>query len=207
MTLEKRLAQGLQAMGLDLPGEARERLVQYVRLLAKWNRAYSLTGVRDPEDMISRHILDSLAILPYLRGPRVLDIGTGAGLPGIPLAVAAPRLDFTLLDSNAKKIRFVRQAVHLLALANAHPVQTRLEQFQPAEKFDTLVTRAFAAIPDMLARAAHLLRAPHGRVLAMKGARVREELEHLPPSWRAEVRALEVPGLEAARHVVILEPA
>ncbi len=194
-------------MGLALSRKARERLVEYVCLLAKWNRVYNLTGVRDPEDMIPRHILDSLTILPYLRGPRVLDIGTGAGLPGIPLAVAAPSLDFTLLDSNAKKIRFVHQAVYVLGLGNAHPVQTRLDRFHPAEKFDTLIARAFAAIPDMLAQAAHLLRAPHGRVLAMKGGRVREEVERIPPSWRVEVKPLEVPGLGASRHVVILEPA
>ncbi len=213
MTLEDRLAEGLQAMGLALPPPARAQLLEYLRLLAKWNRAYNLTGVQSLEEMIPRHLLDSLSILPYLRGARVLDIGTGAGLPGIPLAVAAPALDFTLLDANAKKIRFVRQAVHALRLANAHPVQARLEAFRPPEKFDTLIARAFAAIPDMLAQAAPLLRRPGapraaaGCVLAMKGARVHEELAALPPAWRAEVVPLAVPGLGAARYVVILEPA
>jgi 16S rRNA (guanine527-N7)-methyltransferase len=208
VTLEKKLADGLRAMGLALPEPARAKLLEYLRLLAKWNRAYNLTAVQDPKEMIPRHLLDSLAVLPHLRGPRVLDIGTGAGLPGIPLALAAPALDFTLLDASAKKIRFVRQAVHVLGLANAHPVQARLEAFRPPEKFDTLIARAFAAIPVMLAQAAPLLRrAPPGQMLAMKGARVHEELAALPPGWHAEVVRLAVPGLEAVRYVVILKPA
>lgn len=205
MILDKRLAQGLQALGLDLPAGAREKLVRFVLLLEKWNRVYNLSAVRDPLEMIPRHLLDSLSILPYVRGPRVLDIGTGAGLPGIPLAVALPQYDFTLLDSNGKKVRFVTQAVHELALGNVHPVQGRIEDFEPGEKFDTLIARAFAPIPDMLARAARLL-APSGRVLAMKGVYPHKELVQLDARWRVEAKALTVPGLAAARHVLILQP-
>ena len=161
MKLERLLHQGLQAMGLTLPPEIEPRLLEFLRLLEKWNRSYNLTAVRDPEQMVARHLLDSLAVLPYVRGPRVLDIGTGAGLPGLPLALALPETHFTLLDSNAKKTRFVTQAAHALGLANVSVVQARAEKFQPAEKFATLLARAFASIPDMLATTRHLC-APGG---------------------------------------------
>lgn len=192
-------------MGLGLPAEAESRLLQYLYLLEKWNRAYNLTAVRDPEQMVPRHLLDSLVVRPYIVGPRVLDVGTGAGLPGIPLALALPDLHFTLLDSNAKKTRFVTQAVHALGLANVTVVQTRTEKFQPAEKFDTLIARAYASIPDMLAATRHLC-APGGRWLAMKGVFPQEELAAIPAEFAAQARPLRVPGLEAARHVVIIEP-
>lgn len=174
-----------------------------MRLLAKWNSAYNLTAVREPADMVARHLLDSLAILPYLHGRRVLDIGTGAGLPGIPLAVARPDLAFTLLDANAKKTRFVTQAVGELRLDNVEVVQSRAEHYRPAEKFDTLVSRAFAGIADMLAAARHLC-APGGRFLAMKGTYPKDELAAVPAGYAVEVRVLTVPGLAAERHVAIL---
>lgn len=203
MKLERLLHQGLQAMGLGLPAGAEPRLLQYLSLLEKWNRAYNLTAVRDPEQMVPRHLLDSLAVRPHVVGPRVLDVGTGAGLPGIPLALSLPALHFTLLDSNAKKTRFVTQAVHVLGLANVTVVQTRAEKFQPAEKFDTLIARAYASIPDMLAATRHLC-APRARWLAMKGVFPQEELAAIPAEYVAEVKHLHVPGLEAARHVVII---
>lgn len=179
--------------------------MRYLRLLAKWNAAYNLTAVRDPEDMIARHLLDSLVVLPYLAGARVLDIGSGAGLPGIPLAVARPELGFTLLDTNSKKTRFLTQAVGELALNNVEVVHSRVENYRPERKFDTLVSRAFAGIADMLALARHLC-APGGRFLAMKGAYPEEELAAVPAEYATEVVALEVPGLKAQRHLVILAP-
>lgn len=188
-----------------MPTADRERLLAYLQLLAKWNSAYNLTAVRDPAEMVTRHLLDSLAIAPYLRGPRVLDIGTGPGLPGIPLAVLRSDLQFTLLDANAKKTRFVVQAVGELALKNVEVVQTRVENYRPAQKFDTLMSRAFASIADMLAGARHLC-APGGRFLAMKGVSPEEELQALPAGYDIEVLALAVPGLDAARHVVIVTP-
>jgi 16S rRNA (guanine527-N7)-methyltransferase len=189
-----------------LPDSDRQRLLAYVRLLAKWNAAYNLTAVRDPQDMVTRHLLDSLAVLPYLAGPRVLDIGTGPGLPGIPLAVARPEYAFTLLDANAKKTRFVTQAVGELGLKNVEVVQARVESYRPAQNFDTLVSRAFASIADMLAASRHLC-APHGRILALKGVYPEEELAAVPAGFVVqEVAALQVPGLEAQRHVVILAP-
>ncbi len=192
-------------MGLALPPGIEPRLLEFLRLLEKWNRTYNLTAVRDPEQMVARHLLDSLAVLPYVRGPRVLDIGTGAGLPGIPLALALPETHFTLLDSNAKKTRFVTQVVHVLGLANVSVVQARAEKFQPAEKFSTLLARAFASIPDMLATTRHLC-APGGRWLAMKGVFPQEELAAISAEFAAQARPLRIPGLEAARHVVIIEP-
>lgn len=205
MKLEPLLQQGLQTAGLALPPDAEPRLLEFLRLLEKWNRTYNLTAVRDPEQMVTRHLLDSLAVMPYVHGSRALDIGTGAGLPGIPLALVLPNTHFTLLDSNAKKTRFVTQTAHALGLINVDVVQTRVEKFQPAEKFTTLLTRAFASIPDMLVATRHLC-APGGRWLAMKGVFPQEELAAIPAEFAAQARPLRVPGLEAARHVVIIEP-
>ena len=189
---------------MPLPVEDRQRLLAFVRLLAKWNAAYNLTAVRDPEEMITRHLLDSLVLLPYLQGSRVLDIGTGPGLPGIPLAVARPDCSFTLLDANAKKTRFVTQAVGELGLKNVEVVQARVENYRPEQKFDTLVARAFSSIADMLNNAQHLC-APGGRFLAMKGVYPEGELAAIPPDFAvSEVVALKVPGLDAARHLAII---
>src|SRR3972149_9796675 len=205
MKLEKRLQQGLSKMGLDLTAPVRKKLLNFLELLEKRNRAYNLTAVRDPEQMVPRHLLDSLTVLPYLQGPRVLDIGTGAGLPGIPLALARPDLEFTLLDSNAKKTRFATQALHELGLKNVAVVQERVEKFHPETKFDTLIARAFASIPDMLAVSRHLC-TTQGRFLVMKGVFPQEELAAVTEGFQAEVRALRLPGLDGARHLGILAP-
>ena len=205
MTLEKLLQRGLREMGLDLAAPVQKKLLNFLELLEKWNRAYNLTAVRDPEQMVPRHLLDSLTVLPYLQGPRVLDIGTGAGLPGIPLALARPDLEFTLLDSNAKKTRFATQALHELGLKNVVVQQERVEKFHPETKFDTLIARAFASIPDMLAASRHLC-APRGQFLIMKGVFPQEELAAITDDYRSEVKALRIPGLDAARHLVILAP-
>lgn len=206
MKLEKRLSQGLATMGLGLEPQVRARLVAFLEILERWNAAYNLTAVRDIEQMVGRHVLDSLSVLPHLRGPRVIDVGTGAGLPGIPLALARPDLAFTLLDSNAKKIRFLTQAIHDLAIANVEVVHSPAEKYRPAALFDTVVTRAFAAIPDMLASVRHLC-APGGAILAMKGVYPQEEIAAVGAGFRVrEVVELVVPGLDAARHLVILEP-
>lgn len=206
MKLDKKLQQGLAALGVPLDADTRAKLLQFLELLAHWNRAYNLTAVREIEQMLPRHLLDSLSVLPYVQGARVLDIGTGAGLPGIPLALARPDVHFVLLDSNAKKMRFVRQAVHELGLTNVETAHTAAEQYRPAELFDILIARAVAAIPDMLKRCRHLC-APQGRVLAMKGVFPQEELAALDGGLSVrDVVRLTVPGLDAARHLVILEP-
>jgi 16S rRNA (guanine527-N7)-methyltransferase len=200
------LAEGLTQLGLDLPDAVQARLLQFVALLAKWNRAYNLTAVREPAAMLPRHLLDSLAVLPHLHGPRVLDVGSGAGLPGIPLALARPDLQFTLLDSNGKKTRFMTQAVTELGLANVSVVQSRVEDYQAPAPFDSVITRAFAAVADVVVGTGRLC-APQGQLLLMKGAYPITELEALPPGYalRDAIR-LQVPGLDAERHLLVIRP-
>jgi len=193
-------------MAIELDADVHATLLEFLQLLAKWNKVYNLTAVREIEQMIPRHLLDSLAVLPYLRGRRVLDIGTGAGLPGIPLALARPDLHFALLDGNAKKIRFVTQAVHELGINNVEVVNATVEKYHATEKFDTLLTRAFAAIPDMLGSCRHLC-ASGGAFLAMKGVFPQEEIAAVDAGFNvSRVVPLQVPGLDAARHLVIIEP-
>lgn len=205
MTLDALLRRGLEAMQLELSASTQTQLLAFLRLLEKWNRAYNLTAIRQIEQMVPKHLLDSLSILPYIRGPRALDIGTGAGLPGIPLALARPDISFTLLDSNNKKIRFVRQAVQELGLKNVEAIHTSVEQYQPTDCFDCIVARALATIPDMLKLSRHLL-VPHGVFLAMKGVFPQEELTAVDADFRVrESVRLTVPELDATRHVVILE--
>ena len=202
--LEKTLTEGLQALNLQLEPGAERALLDFVLLLDKWNQAYNLTAVRDPQQMITRHILDSLSISPFVKGPRVLDVGSGAGSPGIPLALAQPQLDFVLLDSNAKKTRFITQAVASFRIKNVEIVQERVEKYDPRKKFNTLISRAFASIADMLAGTGHL--ADTGaEFLAMKGVYPQEELTAIPQNYKvSSVQALQVPGLDAARHLVII---
>jgi 16S rRNA (guanine527-N7)-methyltransferase len=201
------LAQGIAALGLPLDAAQQERLLAYLALLVKWNQAYNLTAIRQPLEMVTKHLLDSLAVQPYLYGTRVLDVGSGAGLPGIPLAIADPAREFTLLDSNGKKTRFLLQAKGELRLSNLSVVHSRLEQYRPGQLFDTVTARAFASLADMTAGTAHLL-APGGSLLAMKGEYPQDELDALPPGFVVrEIIALTVPGLEAQRHLVRIAPA
>lgn len=201
---QQALRDGLDRLGTP---EASERLCAYVELLVRWNRAFNLTAVRDPEDMVRRHILDSAVIGPYVRAGSLLDVGSGAGLPGIVLALLRPELSVTLLDSNGKKTRFCRQAATELGLDNVEVVQSRVEDYRPPEGFATVVSRAFAALADFVEGAGHLL-APGGRLLAMKGAYPHDELSALPSHARAvAVHPLVVPGLDAERHLVELELA
>jgi 16S rRNA (guanine527-N7)-methyltransferase len=184
--------------------ETAPQLAAYVELLVKWNRAYNLTAERDPGRIAVRHVRDSLAVLPYLHGQTVLDVGTGAGLPGLVLAIADPPRHYTLLDSNGKKTRFCEHAVGALGVANATVVQARVEGYRPGASFDNVVSRAFATIADFIAAAGHLC-APGGRMLAMKGAYPEAELAALPGGWRTHaVHALDVPGLDARRHLALL---
>jgi 16S rRNA (guanine527-N7)-methyltransferase len=200
------LSEGLDAMGLALSASQQQRLVDYLALLFKWNKAYNLTAVRDPQQMVSRQLLDSLSILPWVRGPRVLDVGTGAGLPGIPLAVALPGTEFVLLDSNGKKARFVRQAIVELGLDNVSVCQERVEAMADERGFDTIASRAFTDLHRMLALTAHL-RAPGGQWAAMKAS-----LDEFDPGrldagldWRVE--ELQVPGEVGRRNLVLVRPA
>ena len=207
MSLEAALAAGLEQLGLTLHGSQRKQLLTYVQLLTRWNAIYNLTAIRDEDDVVSHHLLDSLAIVPHLPGPRILDVGSGAGLPGIPVAVARPEYDVTLIDSNQKRTAFLNQAVLELALANAHVMQARVEAWRPGTRFDAITSRAFADLGEFARSAAHLL-AEHGVLAAMKGAYPSDELERVPQSFRVRtVQRLSVPGLPAERHLVFLERA
>lgn len=199
------LKPGLAALKLELPAGGEAKLLDFVDLLQKWNRTYNLTAVRAPEEMLVKHVLDSLAVLPYVVHGPVLDVGTGAGLPGIPLAVARPDLEFTLLDGNGKKARFVTHAAGALGLANVTAVQSRVEDYRLESGFATVLSRAFASLGDFLRLAGHAA-APGGRLLAMKGAHPEQELADIPAGYRLlGVHTLEVPGLKAERCVVEIE--
>ena len=203
--LQARLEQGIAAMGLSLPAGAVARLLDYQALLERWNAAYNLTAIRDPAEMVTRHLLDSLAILPHVTGTTLADLGTGPGLPGIVLAIAAPERQILLVDSNGKKVRFLREAIRTLQLNGVRAMQARVEEVEG--QYDCITARAFASLADMLGWGGHLL-APHGRWLAMKGKPPTEELPGVPAGFAvASIHALTVPGLDAERHLVVLRRA
>jgi 16S rRNA (guanine527-N7)-methyltransferase len=208
MTLGQALAAGIKALGLDLDATAQTKLLGYVALLEKWNRTHNLTAIRGPERMVTHHVLDSLAVLPHLphANPlRVIDVGSGGGLPGIPLAIARPAWQVTLLDSNRKRAAFLRQAAAELPLPNVEVVASRAEDYAPATPFDVAISRAFSDLERFSAVARHLV-VSSGKLIAMKGVYPHEEITHLPTAIRVvAVPALEVPGLDGARHLVIME--
>lgn len=208
MKVAASLAQGLASLGVALDAAAQARLVAYLCLIEKWNRVHNLTAVREPEKMVILHLLDSLAVLPHVAGARtLLDVGTGAGLPGIPLAIARPDLAVTLLDASHKKAAFLRQAKAELGLANIDVVCDRVENWHPPTAYDIVVSRAFAELADFVVQAAHLL-APGGTMLAMKGVHPFEEIARVPGTHRiANVIQLHVPALAAERHLVLLKAA
>ena len=204
--LERQLAtdlrRGCDAMALGLDQGQQTQLLEYLALLARWNKAYNLTAVRDTAQMVTRHLLDSLVIAPHIHGQRLIDVGTGAGLPGIPLAILFPQRQFHLLDSNGKKTRFLFQVKTALRLDNIVVHHARVESFQPTGLFDVVLSRAFASLQDMVDGCRHLL-VPNGRFLAMKGAYPADELEVV--STQCELKAvypLAVPGLAEQRHLV-----
>ncbi len=205
--LSSLLDEGLAAMNLSLPATAREKLLAYVALLEKWNKVYNLTAVREPERMVGTHILDSLSVLPYLPAEgALLDIGTGGGLPGIPIALTTA-LQVTMLDSVQKKTTFVRQAIGELGAANADVVCERIENFQPAQKFPVIISRAFAELGDFVSAASPLL-AEGGSMLAMKGVHPHEEIAKLPAGVVVEaVHELTVPQVTGKRHLVVVKKA
>jgi 16S rRNA (guanine527-N7)-methyltransferase len=200
--LQVDLDTGLRALGLD-PRAHAAPLLAYLALLDRWNHAYNLTAVRDPREMVARHLLDSLAMHPHVDGlARLADLGTGPGLPGIPLAIARPALQVTLVESNGKKARFLREAVRTLGLGNARVAESRIEALEMPGAFDAITARALASLPLIVALGGHLL-APGGRLLAMKGTVPEDEIAALPPGWTLRaLHRLRVPGLAAERHLV-----
>jgi 16S rRNA (guanine527-N7)-methyltransferase len=205
---EAAIARGARSMGLALAEGAARRMQQHLALVEKWNRVHNLTAVREAEQMVVIHVLDSLTLLPHLgAAKRVIDVGTGAGFPGIPLAIARPDIAFTLLDSSHKKCSFLEQARTELALANVHVACERVEHFHPEVRFDAVASRAFAELSDFVTQSQHLA-APGARFLAMKGVYPFEEIARMPSTHRvSQVVELAVPSLDAKRHLVLLEAA
>lgn len=190
---------------LQLSALQLQQLVQYVQLLDKWNGAYNLTSVRDPAEMLVKHIMDSLVVAPFIKGQQIIDVGTGPGLPGIPLAICFPEKQFTLLDSLGKRIRFLNQVKLQLGLQNVTPLQSRVEDHQPEQGYDIVLSRAFASLSDMITWCAHLP-ADHGQFLAMKGAQAQEEIAALPDFVKVVANeTLQVPELNGQRYLVIVQ--
>ncbi len=206
MNIESGLDAGLFRLGLTLATEARQRLLDYAALLAKWNRVYNLTAIRDPAQVLTHHLLDSLVVVPHLDGIRTIaDAGSGGGLPGIVLAITRPALAVTSIETVSKKASFQQQARIELGLINFTVLNERVENVRPETGFDAVISRAFAELADFVRLTRHLVR-PDGHLLAMKGVRPDAEIARLPDGVRVvETRSLEVPGLGAERHLVILE--
>ncbi|AXD45584.1 16S rRNA (guanine(527)-N(7))-methyltransferase RsmG [Salmonella enterica] len=200
-----KLSRLLADAGISLTDHQKTLLVAYVDMLHKWNKAYNLTSVRDPNEMLVRHILDSIVVAPYLQGQRFIDVGTGPGLPGIPLAIVLPDAHFTLLDSLGKRVRFLRQVQHELKLENITPVQSRVEAYPSEPPFDGVISRAFASLNDMVSWCHHLP-GEKGRFYALKGQLPGNEIASLPDDFSVEsVEKLHVPQLEGERHLVIIK--
>ena len=205
MIFNDQLARGIAALGLDLPPAAPERLLAFAALLTKWNRVYNLTALREQSQVVTHHLLDSLAALPYLNARSIADIGTGGGLPGIPLAIARPDLRVALVETSHKKASFLQQAKIELALGNTMIINERVEQWQPEEAFDAVISRAFSDIADFLRLTQHVV-GSGGRWYAMKGVSPHDEIAQLPADFRvARHIALDVPELGAARHLIVIE--
>lgn len=196
------LERGLAQIGVAATVQQQQQLVDYLLLFEKWNKTYNLSAVREREAMVSRHLLDSLVVIPHLQGKRFIDVGTGGGLPGIPLAIMKPECHFSLLDSNGKKTRFLFQVKTALKLANVAVENRRVESFQPTPLFDGVISRAFASLNDMVTGCAQLI-APAGRFWALKGVYPESELSELPKHYTVEAcHRLEVPGCDGERHLL-----
>ena len=204
MSLVQRLVHDAESMGVELTEPDAARLQQLLEELERWNRTYNLTAITKHEEMVTHHLLDSLAVNPELQGTTIADVGTGAGFPGLPLAVLNPERRFTLIDSAGKKIRFVSHVAHALGLTNVEGLHARVESLRPEKPFDTIVTRAFAPLPDMLEKVTPLC-GPETHVLAMKGKWPLEEIAAIPTGWRVvRSRDLVVPGLQESRCAIVL---
>ncbi|MDB3926475.1 16S rRNA (guanine(527)-N(7))-methyltransferase RsmG [Porticoccaceae bacterium] len=203
LTQQQDLETGLRELNLNCSSLQLEKLLKYLELLQRWNKAFNLTAIRDPLQMVRFHLLDSLAIHPYVQGLKsIIDVGTGPGLPGIPLAILNPEINFTLLDSNGKKTRFLFQAINELKLTNASEINHRVEAYQPNQLFDAVISRAFSSISDMLNQCDHLV-SDQGCFLAMKGKKPDSELSQMSKAYKViEVSEVNVPLIDSERHLV-----
>jgi 16S rRNA (guanine527-N7)-methyltransferase len=198
------LAAGAEELRVALDAAQRERLLRLGALLLEWNTRLNLTAIREPLDVVRKHLLDSLSVLPHLQGVRIADVGSGAGFPGLPLAIAAREREFTLIEGTAKKVRFLEAAIETLGLPNAHPQNVRAELLRPAQPFDSVLARAVGSLADLV-RVAGRLCGSRGRLLAMKGRYPADELAALPVGWQLiEARRLHVPGVDAERHLIVI---
>lgn len=198
------LVTALSENNLNFPDNAIKQLTLYLELLHNWNRVFNLTTITHPRDMVYLHIIDSLVIKPYLKGKKCLDVGSGAGLPGIPLAIASPTLTFTLLDKNSKKTRFLTQAIAELSLSNVQVVKESALDFHPSQCFDSILSRAFGTLHMFVEMTEHLL-CPDGVLIGMKGKYPKEELHDIPNRYQANIMRLDIKGIDIERHVVCLE--
>jgi len=206
------LKKGIDELTLDIPEETQQKLIQYIELIAKWNKSFNLTAIRNTEEMVTLHLLDSLAVVPFIRGTRILDVGAGAGLPGIVLALCFPEKEFVLIDTNGKKTRFMTQAKIELGLSNVEVVHARVDAYgvdenQPLKPFDAIISRAFASISDMLGYVGHLV-TPETTILAMK-ADSEDEISQLPTDDKLAykidtIHELKIPGLQAKRQLIVI---
>ena len=204
--IKEKLTIGIDALNLDFNAEQIDRCLQFIQLLTKWNKTFNLTAIRQPLEMVEKHLLDSFSIARYIKGDHILDVGSGAGLPGIPLAIFFPKKHFTLLDSNSKKIRFIRQVTIELEMKNIEPISQRIEQLPNNRKFTNITTRAFAPLSDMLVIKPDLLQ-ENGQILAMKGDLSEQEKSDPPKGYKIKnIHKLQVPGMDAERNLVILIP-
>jgi len=205
--LGEQLESGSEQLSLTLTPQVRDRLIDYVQLLHKWNAVYNLSGIKEPSRMVALHLLDSLSVVPYLSGDVVLDVGTGAGLPGIPLALYYPEKKFLLLDSNGKKTRFLFQASTELKLGNIEIFHVRAQDFQCRQQIDIVLSRAFASLATFVGEVRHLL-GQYSRLLAMKGQYPEDEIVDLPEPFKVfQSHALKVPGVEGLRHLIDIRTA
>jgi len=206
MTLKSQLTSLLSETSLDVSDEKIDLLIQYVELLNKWNKAYNLTSVRDPSEMLIKHIMDSMMVGKHLSGQRFIDVGTGPGLPGIPLAILYPDYQFTLLDSLGKRITFLKQVVFLLKLRNVELMLSRVEEFTPDIPFDGVLSRAFSSLNDMVSWCSHLIATEKGRFFALKGQYPTEEIDLLPENIKLVAsHNIVVPKLDGQRHLIELK--
>lgn len=199
------LQQGLVQLRIELSEPVQSQMLQYSEILQRWNQTYNLTALHDPLEIQIKHLLDCVAVLPYLQGQRILDVGTGAGLPGIVLAISKPEWEFVLLDSQAKKLRFVTQVITNLHLKNVKVVRQRLELYSPNEKFNSIISRAYSSLTNFYENS-RVHCNPGGRLLAMKGTYPQAELDKLPVETSIEVVPLQIPFLDAQRHLIIIFP-
>lgn len=202
--LKKLCEQKLKSAPVELDANAVEKLTAYLQLLHKWNQTYNLTSIDTLEEMVTHHLLDSLSIAPFIQGELILDVGTGAGLPGIPLAIAQPNFKFYLLDSNGKKIRFLTHVLHQLRLDNVELIQARVEEYQTYHCFNSIVARAFSSLADFVEQSKHLL-CENGVWLAMKGVRPQDEIDEINAKYQVIVTQLHIDSLDAERHLVTIK--